>query len=71
VLDDAPRGPAVAVRADTVPPRPAHRLADIDELGPSVSHSEAESIANDLLERARRAPKPATTTSDDATRKTP
>ncbi|MCW3838565.1 helicase-related protein [Micromonospora yasonensis] len=55
LLDDAPRGPAVAVRADTVPPRPAHRLTDIDELGPAVSRAEAESVAVDLLERSRRA----------------
>lgn len=55
VFDDGPRGPAVAVRADTVPPRPAWRLADIDGLGPSTSRIEAESVASGLLDRARHA----------------
>ncbi|HZL05232.1 MAG TPA: C-terminal helicase domain-containing protein, partial [Coriobacteriia bacterium] len=55
LVEDGPRGPAVAVRCDTVPPRPAHRLADVDELGPSVSRSEAEASAAILLARARAA----------------
>lgn len=55
LLQDDQCSPAVAVRADTVPPRPAHRLADVDELGPSVSRIEAESIATRLLARARAA----------------
>ena len=46
------RGPAVAVRSDTVPPRPAARLSDIDGLGPSVSRSEAEAAAEIVLARA-------------------
>ncbi|MFI7552162.1 DEAD/DEAH box helicase [Micromonospora sediminimaris] len=55
LVDDPPLGPAVVVRADTVPPRPAYRLADVDELGPAVSRAEAESVANELLDRSRRA----------------
>ncbi|MET8359345.1 helicase-related protein [Micromonospora sp. NPDC005171] len=53
LLNQAQREPTIAVRADTVPPRPARRLIDIEELGPSVSRVEAESMANDLLERAQ------------------
>ncbi len=55
LLQDDERSPAVAVRSDTVPPRPAYRLADVDELGPSVSRTEAESVATMLLTRARAA----------------
>ncbi|MGY1667979.1 helicase-related protein [Geodermatophilus sp. SYSU D00696] len=52
VLEDGSAGPAVAYRADTVPPRPATRLADVDELGPSVSRTEAEAAAAVELTRA-------------------
>ncbi|WP_083847071.1 DEAD/DEAH box helicase [Rhodococcus sp. P14] len=54
-LEDSDKGPAVAVRSDTVPPRPARALADIDSLGRSVSRSEAETTAETLLRRARTA----------------
>lgn len=52
LVERSPRGPAVAVRSDTVPPRPAARLTDVDELGPSVSRSEAEATAEVVLVRA-------------------
>lgn len=52
LVERSSRGPAVAVRSDTVPPRPAARLADVDELGPSVSRSEAEATAEVVLARA-------------------
>ncbi len=50
---DGDRGPAVVVRSDTVPPRPASKLADVDGLGPSVSRSEAEASAATMLARAQ------------------
>jgi hypothetical protein len=53
LVQDGPRSPAVAVRSDTVPPRPAASLADVDGLGPSVSRPEAEATADALLARAR------------------
>ncbi len=53
LIEDGAAGPAVAVRSDTVPPRPAQSLHEIDELGPSVSRSEAEAVAETLLARAR------------------
>jgi len=40
------------MRSETVPPRPAARLSDVDELGPSVSRSEAEAVAEVVLSRA-------------------
>jgi superfamily II DNA or RNA helicase len=52
LLEDGDRGLAVAVRSDTVPPRPVQALADIDVLGPSVSRTEAEATAEAMLARA-------------------
>jgi len=52
IAEASARGPVVAMRSDTVPPRPAARLADVDELGPSVSRSEAEANAESALARA-------------------
>ncbi len=52
LIQRSPRGPAVTMRSDTVPPRPAARLTDVDELGPSVSRSEAEAVAEVVLSRA-------------------
>lgn len=52
LVEDTTSGPAVAIRSDTVPPRTAARLSDVDELGPSVSRSEAEAIAETVLARA-------------------
>jgi superfamily II DNA or RNA helicase len=52
MVEASARGPAVAMRSDTVPPRPAARLVDVDDLGPSVSRSEAEAMAEVVLARA-------------------
>ena len=52
VTESSERGPAVAMRSDTVPPSPATNVSDVDELGPSVSRSEAESMAQVLLAHA-------------------
>jgi hypothetical protein len=51
-LEEGDRGPAVAYRADTVPPRPVRHLADVDELGPAVSTGEAAAAAEAVLRRA-------------------
>ncbi len=53
LLSDGDRGPVVVVRSDTVPPRPASKLADVDGLGPSVNRPEAEASAETLLARAQ------------------
>ncbi|MEV4483629.1 DEAD/DEAH box helicase [Micromonospora coxensis] len=55
LAEDGLAGPAVAVRSDTAPPRPAQALADIDALGPSVSRAEAEALAESILARAAQA----------------
>jgi len=52
LVEGSPRSPAVAVRSDTVPPRPAARLAEVDGLGRSVSRSEAQATAEVVLARA-------------------
>lgn len=52
MVEASSRGPVIAMRSDTAPPRPAARLADVDELGPSVSRSEAEANAEVQLARA-------------------
>jgi len=57
LLEDGVRGPAVAVRSDTVPPRVVQRLSEVDRLGPSVSRSEAEASAETLLALAHTARK--------------
>lgn len=52
MVESSARGTVIAMRSDTAPPRTAARLADVDELGPSVSRSETEATAEIQLAKA-------------------